>query len=238
MSATSLVWRERPGARLYLVAGILFLTGVLWSFARSYFLRALFMATPLPVPLRLHGMVMTGWVLLLVVQSGLVAIHRIRWHRLLGFGGAGWAVLVVASGSIATVHAAAREVAGHTLDARSQVTILGLELTQMVLFAAFVGTAVLLRGRTDVHKRLMLLTIPCMVPSVIARLPISLGRNMLILLYTDLFVLACVGVDTFREGRLHPAFAWGGGSFLLALQIAFFAFQTNAWIHLGTRLVS
>jgi len=60
------------------------------------------------------------------------------------------------------------------------------------------------------HKRLMLLTIACLLPSALARLPVDFIDNRLILWLVDAVVLVCVGLDSWRKRRLHPAFGWGG----------------------------
>jgi hypothetical protein len=85
-------------------------------------------------------------------------------------------VLVIVLGSATTLAASAlaasaREVHQHTRFAPIQVTVTGLELVQMLLFAGLVFVAITLRRRPDYHKRLMLLTIACFLPSVLARLP-------------------------------------------------------------------
>jgi hypothetical protein len=224
--------------RFYLGTSILFLALVGWTFARTYYLRPLFGGAPLPVLLHVHGAVMTGWVVLLVVQSGLIAGRQVRWHRRLGVVGTVWAGMVVLLGTTTTIHAAAREVRAHTAAASSQVTIMGLEVVQMVLFAAFVATAIVRRRRVDVHKRLMLLTIACMLPSAIGRLPVSFMTNGLIMAGLYVFVLACVGIDTLRHRRLHPAFGWGALAVLGGLQVAFYFTRAATWIALGTRWVS
>ena len=54
-----------------------------------------------------------------------------------------------------------------------QVTVTGLELVQMFLFAGLVFAAITLRRRPDYHKRLMLLTIACLLPSALARVPVD-----------------------------------------------------------------
>lgn len=221
----------------YLGTTAVFFGLVFWTFARSYYLRVWFGRPALPPLLHIHGFVMTGWVALLVVQSGLVSVRRVQWHRRLGVVGAVWAGLVVILGSVTTVHAAAREVRAHTAFAASQVTITGLELVQMLLFAGIASLAIWWRRRTGYHKRLMLLTIPCMLPSALARLPVSFMTNALILGGLDLFVVACVAVDTIRHRRLHPAFGWGALAVLAALHVAFYVTRTPAWIALGSRLV-
>ena len=216
MSAGSIWW------------SLAFLILVFWTFARTYYLRGFFHAAPLPGRLEIHGLVMSGWVVLMFVQSGLIVIRRAQWHRRLGWFGAGWAGLVVLMGSTTTIHAATRAVRAHSSMAGPQTMIMGLELVQMLLFAGLVVIAIWCgRRRLDVHKRLMLLTIACMLPSALARLPVSFMTNAYILLGLYGFVLVCAALDTIRHRRLHPAFGWGGGIVLAALQITFVVVQTR-----------
>ncbi len=231
--------------RLYLGASLVFLALVFWTFARTLYLRPFFGTPPLSALLRIHGAVMTGWVVLLVAQTSLIAAHRVQWHRQLGLFGAVWAALVVMFGSVTTLHAAAREVRGHTDFAAAQVTITSLDLLQMLFFAGFVTTAIWQRRRPDYHKRLMLLTIACMLPDALARLPVSFMTqateaelNLRIMVGLDAFLLICVGVDTIWHRRLHPAFAWGALLFVGAFHLALYVTQTRVWIAFAESLVS
>ena len=239
MNAIAGIGRGRAGTErgFYLGATLVFLALVAWVFARTYYFKLWFGTPALPVLLHVHGAVMSGWVALLAAQSGLIAAHRVQWHRRLGVVGACWAVLVVVMGSVTTVHAAAREVAAGKESAPILVMIMGLEVLQMLFFGTFVTLAIVWRRRTDVHKRLMLMTIACMLPSVLSRLPVPFMSNGVILLGLDAFVVACIAIDALRNGRIHPALAWAGGAFVVAFQIAFFAFQTPAFIGFGTALV-
>jgi len=236
---------RRYDRRLYLGASLIFLALVFWTFARTFYLRPFFGTPPLSALLHIHGAVMTGWVVLLVAQTSLIAAHRVQWHRRLGVFGAVWAALVVLVGSITTLHAAAREVRGHTDFAAAQVTITSLDLLQMLSFAGFVAIAIWQRHRPDYHKRLMLLTIACMLPDALARLPVSFMTqateaelNLRIMVGLDLFILICVGIDTFWHRRLHPAFAWGALLFVGAFHLALYFTQTRVWITFAESLVS
>jgi hypothetical protein len=224
--------------RFYLGASLVFFALVFWTFARPYYLKMFVHTPPLSRLVHIHGVVMTGWVVLLVVQTSLIVGHRVQWHRRLGVCGAVWAAFVVILGSATTLHAAVNAVRRHTDFAAIQVAITGLELVQMVLFAVIVGTAIWLRRRSDYHKRLMLLTIACLLPSALARLPVSFMSNWVILLSLDLFVLACVTLDTLRHRRLHPAFGWGAAAVLLTLHLTFYVVMTPWWVSRGTALVS
>jgi hypothetical protein len=237
--------KRRFDLPLYLGASIVFLALVFWTFARTFYLRTFFGTPPLSELLRIHGAVMTGWVVLLVAQTSLIAAHRVQWHRRLGVFGCFWAALVVLFGSITTLHAAAREVRGHTDFAASQVTITSLDLLQMLFFAGFVIIAIWQRHRPAYHKRLMLLTIACMLPDALARLPVSFMSqasesqlNLRIMMGLDVFILICVGIDTIWHRRLHPAFAWGAALFVAAFHVALYLTQTPAWIAFGESLLS
>lgn len=226
---------ERP---FYLGTAALFFALVFWTFSKTFYLKLLFGTPELPLLLHIHAVVMTGWAVLLVVQTGLIATHHVQWHRRVGVFGAVWAALVVILGTVTTVHAAAREVRAHSAIAHSQVFITTLDLLQMALFALYVTAAILLRRRSDYHKRLMLLTVACMLPDALARLPVSFMTNGLILLGLDGFVLACIAIDTIRHRRLHPAFGWGGLLFMVTFHVALVTAGAHAWIDFASRLLS
>ncbi len=137
-----IVSERRFERRLYLGGSLIFFALVFWTFARTFYLKPLFGAPPLPGLLYTHGAVMTGWVPLPVAQTGLVAAHRIHWHRRLGVFGTAWAGLVALFGSVTTLHAAAREVRAHTDFAASQVVITSLDMLQMLFFAGYVAIAI------------------------------------------------------------------------------------------------
>jgi len=230
--------QRRRDHRLYLGASLIFLALVFWTFARTFYLKPFFSTPPLSTLLHIHGAVMSGWVLLLVVQTSLIAAHRVSWHRRLGVFGAVWAALLVIVGSVTTLHAAAREVRAHTHFAASQVVITSLDLLQMLFFACFVAIAIWQRHHPDYHKRLMLLTIACMLPDALARLPVSFMTNQLILAGMDGFIVICVGIDTLWHRRLHPAFGWGALLFVGAFHLALYITRTRTWIAFGESLVS
>src|SRR3984957_15367972 len=140
------------------------------GFSRTYFLHTFFQ---MPAPssfLRIHGAVMSGWIMIYFIQTILVSVNRVAAHRTFGMIGAGYAALVVAFGTTATFLSARREVRGHTDAVFSFLNVFGLELAQMILFAPLVAAAIWLRNRPDHHKPLMLLATLCMIPNAIVRL--------------------------------------------------------------------
>lgn len=231
--------RQAADSTFFLAAAGTFAALVFLAFAQKFYLGWLLQSPHLPLLLQVHATVMTGWALLFALQTALVEKGRIGLHRRLGKIGAGWAVLVVILGCVTTLHASAREVREHTEFASLQLTITGLELTEMSLFAGFVAAAVWLRRRGDYHKRLMLLTLVCMLPSVLPRLPLGYFQSLLsILLGVYAVLVLCIGMDVLRHRRVHPAFATGGLIFATALLLAFLGAQTSLWHAWLSRIVS
>jgi hypothetical protein len=209
------------------------------GFSRTYYFHSLFGTPDLSVFLHIHGAVMSGWIVLFFAQTALVSMDRVAAHRALGTFGAVYAALVVLLGSSATVLSARREVRAHSDFVSSFLTVLALELTQILLFASLVGAAVWLRNRPSYHKRLMLLATLCMLPNVFVRLLLPLGvqSNIAFLSIWATLVVAIVLTDALRNRKLHPAFGIGVTVVLASMYLAYFASRTPLWQHFSARVV-
>ena len=64
-------------------------------------------AVPRPFILWIHGAAFAGWVVFFIFQSTLVRIHKVSWHRSIGWFGAGLATVMVPLG-VATAIVMAR----------------------------------------------------------------------------------------------------------------------------------
>jgi hypothetical protein len=216
-----------------LAAALIAVTG----FARTYYLKTLFGAPPLPVLLHVHGLVMSLWCILFITQTCLVAGHRVDLHRRLGILGVLLATLVVAIGTYATVAAAASEVRRHVVGRFH--FLLAFNLVNLFLFAALVGAGVAFRSRPEFHKRLMLLaTISLLAPAIARIILLFTHSGMAQMLAFDFCILVCVVIDTIRHRRLHPVFGWGGLLIVVSLHLTFAAVQTKTWLNLVPRFFS
>ena len=233
---SSLAPRNHPAdRRYYMVAGLVAFAIVFVGFARSYYLRGLFGAPPLTWLVHLHGLMMTGWFVLFFTQACLIAKHRVDIHRRLGIFGAVYAAALVIV-ALVTVFRFAAHSAGSLVP-----LILGYDLVLLIVFVGLAGTAIALRHRSDVHKRLMLLTTLALISFAIARIPAAFLREDHFagtLLLSDLCVIAFAVTDTVRNRRLHPAFAWGTLLIVAATWLAILGAQTQTWIRIATWLVS
>ncbi|HLJ39397.1 MAG TPA: hypothetical protein VKT54_13415 [Steroidobacteraceae bacterium] len=194
--------------RFYLAAAIGIVIVVLAGF--SIDLDLLSDMSSLSALVRLHGLVMFGWIALFVTQTVLVARHRVDWHRRLGVFGAALAALIVIADT-ATVIVAARLGGNHLPPGIAVPLFVAFSFLDLLSFAILVSSAVGLRSRSDWHKRLMLLATILVLDAALARfisaytswkLDPSVARNALVLL--------CIAIDAWRYRRLHPAFIAGG----------------------------
>jgi hypothetical protein len=224
--------------RLYKFAAIAIPLIVLAGFARTYYLKPFFDAPDIPGRfVHLHGIIMTAWVVLFIVQVSLVAKRRTRVHQRLGILGGVLAALVFIVGTLTALFAAAR---GHT-PGPPALQFLIIPLGDMLVFAVLIGLALYYRRKLDVHKRLMLLAAINITTPAIARIPLSFiinGGPLAFFGLTDVCLLVAVAFDTIKNRRLHPVFLWGSIFVIVMQPLRLLLSGTNAWMSFAAALVS
>ena len=227
----------RADGPTYIVAALACAVIAVTGFARSYYLKLLFGRPPLPLLLHIHGVIMSCWCVLFLVQAYLVATQRVRVHRRLGILGAALAFLVVAIGIYATVEATAREVKHHVVGLFHY--LFGLNLVNLSLFAAFVVAALTLRARPDFHKRLMLLATLSMLAPAVARITLLFTHDAMAQFLTfDFCVLIFVAIDTVRHRHLHLAFGLGASLLIASFHLTAVALSARWWLPFVARVFS
>lgn len=213
--------RDSAARREHLFFGgvtIALLIAVLVGFGPTYYFSSISGTTfQLSVPLHLHGAAFTTWMLLLVIQSTLVAAGRTDVHRRLGVAGAVLGAVMMVLGAYVALTRFHAGLMSPPPGIPAGV-LLAVSLATIVVFPVLFGSALLLRGRTAYHKRLVLLATFELVTAAVARWPgvASLGPPGFFAI-TDLFFVALVVYDFKSRGRIHPATLWGG-LFLIASQ--------------------
>jgi hypothetical protein len=248
-SAARLTATHAP-RRFFFLFGLALLVLVFAGFAPSFYVRP-FINLPgmLPTPfyVYMHGLLMTVWYVLLVVQTGLVARGRRDLHRALGTAGVavaaaivpmGWATTVLSASRIASLTGMPPEqlIAAFSLDRGLLRGVLGL-----ALFAACVTIAVLRRKQWATHGRLMLLAGVAASGAALAptRMVGAIASTMLpswLLaesVAVAVAVLALVLYDWRTLRRVHTVTLIVGPLLLLIVPLAAFIADTNAghaWI--------
>jgi hypothetical protein len=227
----------RRDRAFYRRVSIAFLVTALVGFGRTYFLKAAFHGAALTPLLHVHGFVGTTWLVLLVVQTGLVSSRRVDLHMKLGIAGALVATAFVPLGILVPLSLAR---SGATTPER--LVFLIFPLTQALMFGGFVGAALWNRKRPELHKRLMLVGTATMVTPAISRLlmsvPVPEGpRPVFALVLTTAFVLAGMLHDWKTRHRVHRLYIWAALAILVSGPVRFGLAHTAAWQSLARHLV-
>jgi hypothetical protein len=236
MSTEAAPQRRVVERRFYVAAAIGAILVVFAGFARTYYLKGVFGAPAIPELVHVHGIVMTSWFLLFLVQVGLVATRRTNIHRKVGVGGTVLAALMVTV-SVATAISAARR---GVSPGPPPLVFLVIPLGDLLVFSILVAAGISLRKKLATHKRLMLMASMGILTPAIARIPlefIATGGPLVFFGLTDLVILAVVGIDTVRNRRLHPAFAWGALLVIASQPLRLLLGGTDVWMRFATWLV-
>ena len=228
--------RGNTGRGLYTWVAIVAALVVLAGFSRSYYAKAAFGTPELSALQHLHGLVMTSWFVMFAVQVRLAATRRLGLHRKLGVYGGVIAALVVVVGSITAITAAA---AGRGVPGVPPLMFLAVPLGDVTLFTILVGTALWNRRRPEYHKRFMVVATLGVLTAAIARIPVDAlqqGGLPAFFATTDVILLGFIAMDTWRNRRLHPAYAWGLGFVILSQAARALGAGTPQWIAFATWL--
>lgn len=207
------------------------------GFARTYYLAG-FNEGPRPVltpVVHLHGALSTAWILLLILQTRLIATGRRDIHRLMGMVGTaiGAAILLtgifVAINSERRVHTPAN--AGTLAD---PYVFLIFPFASVALFAVFATLGVLKRHRPDAHKRYMLLATASLIVPALARIVTQATHGAVAgvagaVVLVNGFLLAMVIHDLRTRGRLHSVTLWGGAVTVLSEVLRFAIGFSTPW---------
>jgi hypothetical protein len=220
----------------YMGMAVAILITVFAGFSRTFFLRPYFQTQPLIPLLIVHGIVFSSWIVLMIVQTSLVATKRIRTHMRLGIAGGVIATLMIIIGSLTAI---VRAKGPSPIPGVNPLSFLTIPLGDMLVFAILVGAAFYYRRRADIHKRLMLLASIALLPAAVARLPIGFietGGPLAFYGVADLFIIPCLIFDFVTRGRPHRATVLGGALIVVSHPLRLVIGGTHAWLAFATWL--
>lgn len=209
-------------------AAILSALIVALGFSPTFYLRPATLQ-PLNTLLVVHGIVLTAWFVLFIVQTSLIAADRRDIHRKLGALGIAIALTIPVIGMMAAIDSLR---AGHApvegLDPRS---FFALPVQVLLNFAIFAGCAIAMRRDAKAHKRLMILASFAMLGPALARIPMigAYGPPGFFAIM-DVLVIAALVYDKRVHGHVHKALKYGAIWFVLSQPIFLGLSQTPPWL--------
>lgn len=192
-----------PHAQWYFLAAI----ATTWlGFARSYF--AVIRTQPLLH--HIHGALMGGWILLLIVQPILYQRGKMYWHRVLGR----WGVFLLAPAIVVVGFLMTRSMLIATAIPPFAVNHLAfLDITGFLLFGTYVGLAVYYARNVDLHARYIASTVLLMMPPAIVRampiLPVfrkSFVADINLAMGLMSAILVALLIDDARRGKVRAPY--------------------------------
>lgn len=169
--------------------------------------RSTFASPPL---VHAHAIVFMGWITLYLLQNVFVNTGNMALHRRLGWIGAGWIVAMVVLGCAVTVAIARR---GQVPFFFRPLHFLVFDPLSLFTFAGLTAAAIVMRRRTEWHRRLHYCgTALLMGPGFGRLLPMPLLAPFAFeATFAAVMIFPIVGVvsDLRRTGHVHPAWRWG-----------------------------
>jgi hypothetical protein len=237
-TAASPVPLVSPAARdrkFYSGIAIVMLFTALVGFSRTYFLglisgHARTITGRIPnATLHLHALLFMSWLVLFIVQTRLVATHRLKVHRKLGYFGVALAAAMIVVGVRTAVEGARL---GSVPPGANPWNFIAIPFGDITTFAIFFLGAVLWRNDKDKHKRLMILASTCLMAAALVRWPGVLALGALVS-YGLMLVFPIAGAvyDRWSRGRVHPVYWWGLALLVLGVAVRVVLLNSVAWRH-------
>jgi hypothetical protein len=191
---------------------------VVTGFSHSYFMAGMVRA-PLPNPLvHIHAAVFTLWMILFLVQTGLVSARRVAWHRTLGIAAYCLPLAMVPLGTVTGFDELRRErvfdaATGLANVPRESAIFFAESLFGIALFAVVIFASWRARRNPAAHKRLVLYATIGLASGALIRFPWRrmglgmLGGNAAVLALA-LLLLLVVAYDLVSLRRIHGASLW------------------------------
>jgi hypothetical protein len=216
---------------------------VFLGFGRTFFLRSFFeqparwQFEQLPTVYLFHGVVLTAWFILLVVQSTFINIRKVELHRKLGYGMAVLAVLVVFTGIQVVLDSTPRSIKMGILDSENQSQMLGqsvplfVDLLSLIVFTLSIGIAIVLRRNIQLHRTLMLIgSMSFMVVALARALPeFFLGVELPLIIGCFLLFPALLFAHDWIYFKRFPVYAFAGLLTLIAMVFMTLLFTRSDW---------
>jgi hypothetical protein len=202
-----------------LVAGI-----VVTGFRRTVNGNLFHPTVPRPFILWIHAATFVAWVIFFIFQSTLVRIHKVSWHRLFGWFGAGLATVMVPLGvTTAIIMARFDKVQLHQPGTDA---FLSVPFYDMIAFGVCIALAIYWRKRPEMHRRLVFIATCGLLDAAFGRFDYLFDHN-LYFLCLDLVIVLGVVRDLLVDRRVHKVYLYALPLLIVGQSLALYMFRHN-----------
>ena len=170
----------RDRARLFYAGAAALLLAVMFlGFQQFYLHGRAFPDRPLTPAIRTlviaHGIAMSLWMMLLLVQPLLVLNRKYRVHMAVGKAGALLAAVIVVLGLELALESARIDPSRIFVWSMTYEEFMAVPFVSILIFAGFVATGILNRRRPEIHRPMMLLATLTVISAATDRIPALLS---------------------------------------------------------------
>jgi hypothetical protein len=161
---------------------------------------------------------------LLHFQSTLVRVHKVSWHRFLGWFGAGLATMMVPLGTATAIIMARFDAV--QLHQSGTDAFLSIPFFDMIAFGVPIALAIYWRTKPELHRRLIFIATCSLMDPPIGRFDYLFDHN---LFYPCLDLLMVLGVarDLLVDRRVHKVYLYALPLLIVGQSLAVYMWRQN-----------
>jgi len=202
---------------------------IIFGFAHSLVPRLVKAPYCIPVALTVHIVLFSAWLILLLVQCGLIRADRRNAHRLLGMTSLAIGIVLPVAGIWVTLQMGVIHQQRHEASSGGII----YPLADMVHFVPLYALAMLWRHEPAYHKRLIILATITLSRAAYFRYPPFLHPDLWVFFAEDALMLICIGRDLIIERRIHPVYRVAFPVLATAQAIECSLAGTEMWQHIA-----
>ncbi len=200
---------------------------VVSGFSRTVNNNLIHAAPPRPFLLWMHATAFVSWVVFFIAQSGLVRIHKVGWHRTIGWFGAGLAAVMVPLGTTVAIIMARFDAV--ILHQSGTDAFLSIPFYDMLAFGVTIALAIYWRTKPEFHRRLMFIATVGLMDAAVGRFDFVFNHN-LFFLCLDLLIMLGVARDLIVDRRVHKVYLYALPPLIVGQNLAIYMWRMNpAW---------
>ncbi len=208
----------------YFAMSLLMAAIVVTGFRRTVNENLFHPAVPRPFILWIHGAAFSGWVIFFIFQSTLVRVHKVSWHRFMGWFGAGLAAVMVPLGTATAIIMDRFDTV--QLHQSGGDAFLSIPFYDMIAFGVLIALAIYWRRRPELHRRLIFIATCGLMDAPVARFDYVFDHN-LFFPCLDLLIALGVARDLLVDRRVHKVYRYALPLLIVGQSLAIYMWRQN-----------
>jgi len=222
----------------YFAMSLIFAAIVCSGFSQTVNEHLFHASIPRPTILWFHGAAFTCWIAFYILQSALVRVHKVSWHRFLGWFGTALAACMIVLGLVTAIVMTRFDIVQLHEPALDTTAFLSVPFYGMIAFFSLVGLAIYWRKKPELHRRLLFVATCGLTDAAFGRWDF-IFNNSLFYPLLDGIILLGVGRDLLVNKRVHKVYLYALPLLIVGQIISVYLWRSHPawWLSLGHSLL-